>query len=153
MTPTLSGSEILNDTILIIQIWLVSRLFANIFHHLNFTRIFHESLPTASGFNFVWCEQKMSIFRHSFITCLDLLKVNNLKAKSLSSCWKWLVSSGISVKNEESCVGEIFRSWISWKIATVAGRRWLESRTRLSKRKIWKSFRRWEPQIQIQFIF
>ena len=36
-TPTLSGFEILNDATLINRNLLVSRLFANIFHRLNFT--------------------------------------------------------------------------------------------------------------------
>ena len=36
LTPTLTGFEILNDLISIFLNWLVSRLFENIFHHLNF---------------------------------------------------------------------------------------------------------------------
>ena len=36
LTPTLSESEILNNSTLLNQNWLLSRLFANIFHPLNF---------------------------------------------------------------------------------------------------------------------
>ena len=36
LTPTLSGFEIFNDATLIIQNWLLSRIFVNILHHPNF---------------------------------------------------------------------------------------------------------------------
>ena len=37
LTRRLSGLEILNNATLLFQKWLVSRHFANIFHHLNFS--------------------------------------------------------------------------------------------------------------------
>ena len=37
LTPTLSGFEILNNATLIFQKWLVTRLFANIFHYFDFS--------------------------------------------------------------------------------------------------------------------
>ena len=37
LTRMLSGFEILNNATLILQKWLVSRHFANIFHYLNFS--------------------------------------------------------------------------------------------------------------------
>ena len=37
LTHRLSGFEILNNATLIFQKWLVSRIFANIFHYLNFS--------------------------------------------------------------------------------------------------------------------
>ena len=38
LTRRLSEVEILNDATLIVDTWAISRLFANIFHHLNFSK-------------------------------------------------------------------------------------------------------------------
>ena len=45
LTRRLSGLEILNNATLIIQKWLVSRLFANIFHYLNSAEEFKWQFP------------------------------------------------------------------------------------------------------------
>ena len=48
LTRRLSGFEILNNTTLIFQKWLVSRHFANIFHYLNFLKNIYDNFRNFS---------------------------------------------------------------------------------------------------------